>query len=604
MPVLENLLVEEDERGKRSDLETSEDEKRRARIRSLKKKAMSASSKFIRKRSSKRVAPCRFSAISVGDVRDEKEEEAVNAFRQVVIERDLLPDHHDDYHTMLRFLKARKFDLDKAVHMWEDMLNWRKEHGVDSILQDFVYNEHEEVQRYYPHGYHGVDKGGRPVYIERLGKVEPSKLMRVTTVDRFLKYHIQGFEKTFTEKFPACSIAAKRHIDSTTTIIDVHGVNWMTFSKLAHDLVMRMQKIDGDNYPETLNQMYIVNAGSGFKLVWNTARSFLDPRTTAKIHVLGSKFQNRLLEVIDSSQLPDFLGGTCVCPGEDGCLRSDKGPWKDPELMKLVHIGEAIYWRKASSFSDADDLEVKSFSPKVRNTEIVSSDSGMDVAFSTYGVMQPMPPQDRERVELISISGQGEPVGSGVRVEYAGSTTDDLTREMTRKRQLKKFIAGLAVKNIFRLLACMYLVVPGLRKLFAGSNVEKQQPKPDLGHSSSEEQHVSCANEEDVLDPCWKRLQHLEASVTALLNKPANIPREKEDILVESLNRIKSIEYDLQKTKKALLATASKQVELAESLETLRENTMNEDGGCRCWLVGCELRESTTASLVRLFFCT
>lgn len=100
--VLESLLVEEDERGKRSDLETSEDEKRRARIRSLKKKAMSASSKFIRKRSSKRVAPCRFSAISVGDVRDEKEEEAVNAFRQVVIERDLLPDHHDDYHTMLR----------------------------------------------------------------------------------------------------------------------------------------------------------------------------------------------------------------------------------------------------------------------------------------------------------------------------------------------------------------------------------------------------------------------------------------------------------------------------------------------------------------------
>lgn len=32
---------------------------------------------------------------------------------------------------------------------------------------------------------------------------------------------------------------------------------------------------------------------------------------------------------------------------------------------------------------------------QVRNTEIVSSDSGMDVAFSTYGVMQPMPPQDR-----------------------------------------------------------------------------------------------------------------------------------------------------------------------------------------------------------------
>lgn len=36
------------------------------------------------------------------------------------------------------------------------------------------------------------------------------------------------------------------------------------------------------------------------------------------------------------SQLPDFLGGSCTCPAEGGCLRSNKGPWNDPDIMKVM----------------------------------------------------------------------------------------------------------------------------------------------------------------------------------------------------------------------------------------------------------------------------
>ncbi|KAG6632904.1 hypothetical protein CIPAW_12G010700 [Carya illinoinensis] len=54
-------------------------------------------------------------------------------------------------------------------------------------------------------------------------------------------------------------------------------------------------------------------------------------------------------------------------------------------------------------------------------------------------------------------------------------------------------------------------------------------------------------------------------------------------MLQESFIRIKSIEYDLQKTKKALLATASKQVELADSLESLKVTSLTRQGTSSCW---------------------
>jgi len=109
---------------------------------------------------------------------------------------------------------------------------------------------------------------------------------------------------------------------------------------------------------------------------------------------------------------------------------------------------------------------------------------------------------------------------------------------------------------IFKLLACLHISFGLLGKLL-GLRLDhrqlKQQPvhmERNLSRQDSEDQTSSRKIDENALHPCWEKLQHLEQLVADLLNKPMRIPPDKEETIVESLNRIKAIELDLQKTKK------------------------------------------------------
>lgn len=114
------------------------------------------------------------------------------------------------------------------------------------------------------------------------------------------------------------------------------------------------------------------------------------------------------------------------------------------------------------------------------------------------------------------------------------------------------YVTNLPVHLFIKILACVYLLFPWLGRRTAVNDAERidNQNNPQLEKPQS---HVECSSAALENNPVWKRLQHLEALVTELSSKPAKIPPEKEHVLHESMDRIKSIEYDLQKTKRVSL---------------------------------------------------
>ncbi|XP_054798357.1 phosphatidylinositol/phosphatidylcholine transfer protein SFH13-like [Prosopis cineraria] len=610
MSGLEGICIHDEIRERRYDFECSEDERRRSKIGTLKKKAINASSKFTHslKKRGKRKIDYRVPAVSIEDVRDAQEETAVLELRQKLIERGSLPTRHDDYHTLLRFLKARDFNMEKTIQMWEEMLTWKKEYGTDSILEDFEFEEIEEVLQYYPQGYHGVDKEGRPVYIERLGKAHPSRLMHITTIDRYVKYHVQEFERALQEKFPACSIAAKRQICSTTTILDVQGLGMKNFSRTAANLVATLSKIDNSYYPETLHRMYIVNAGTGFKkMLWPAAQKFLDAKTLAKIQVLEPKSLYKLLEVIDSSQLPDFLGGSCTCPGEGACLRSNKGPWNDPDIMKLVNNSEGTFVRQITRVSSdhqhyGPQIQIRPLKGRFSDTSTAESGSDIDdpcsplgQRSSTYSRLDPVHEEGRvlESNAYYSFDDSIPATEKAVKSDNCHCTEDQPLQIPMRnlacrgnsgtllRHWFNMFKEKIERRDFFDVARVMLSFLDKLVAYFCGLKFEVWRSQGNVSPSNPVEQNtgnqspaVGAANERDHTFPreqYEQRLQKLERTFEELSSKPTDMPLEKEEMLMESLDRIKSVEFDLEKTKRVLHATVMKQLEICELLDNMQE---------------------------------
>lgn len=111
-------------------------------------------------------------------------------------------------------------------------------------------------------------------------------------------------------------------------------------------------------------------------------------------------------------------------------------------------------------------------------------------------------------------------------------------------------------------------LIPFILKLFAfvrGLSFEYWRKQTNVFPTNALEERQessSSINDEAVqrageIHPCMQRLHKLENLLEEINKKPAEIPAEKDRMLHQSLNRIKSVEVDLEKTKRVRLISVA-----------------------------------------------
>ncbi|GFR52717.1 hypothetical protein Agub_g15270 [Astrephomene gubernaculifera] len=267
-----------------------------------------------------------------------EQQSAYEKFHEHLQQTSALLAGHDDRYTLLRFLKARQWDVGRATTMYQNMVNWRKEHRTDEVYQTFTFEEEEAVVAHYPHFYHKCDRYGRPVYIELLGQADPARILEATSLERLLDYHICEWERLKRQILPACSQLAGRPIITKCVILDLKGVSMKSFGTAAQRILRAVAAIDQDYYCESLGQMFIINTPTVFRLIWAVVNPLLEDRTRRKIAILGSDYLPTLTQLVAEEDLPACLGGK----SERQDMRTNIGPWTEVVLQASSSGGAAV----------------------------------------------------------------------------------------------------------------------------------------------------------------------------------------------------------------------------------------------------------------------
>ncbi|KAM0074597.1 phosphatidylinositol transfer protein csr1 [Fusarium odoratissimum] len=199
-------------------------------------------------------------------------------------------DHPDAL--VLRFLRARKWDVEKALVMLVSTMHWRhNDMKVDSEIMkngDAFAVEDEKTDsptkqvsadmmkqlRMGKSFLHGTDKQGRPICVVRV-RLHKAGQECEESLEKYTVYIIETARMTL-----------QPPVDTACIVFDMTG---FSMANMDYTPVKFMIKCFEANYPESLGAVLVHKAPWLFQGIWKVIRGWLDPVVAAKVHFTNNR---------------------------------------------------------------------------------------------------------------------------------------------------------------------------------------------------------------------------------------------------------------------------------------------------------------------------
>ncbi|KAG7285949.1 hypothetical protein NEMBOFW57_008245 [Staphylotrichum longicolle] len=269
----------------------------------------------------------------------------------------ILADHPDVL--VLRFLRARKWDVEKAVAMLVSALNWRHERRLeDDIIRKgdsiALAKEQSADEKSFMAQYHsgkayvrGSDKERRPVFIIKVRLHDP-KLQSPESMEMFVLHNIETIRTMI--RHPS---------EKACLIFDLTGFG---MKNMDFHVVKFLVQVFEARYPEYLGVVLVHNAPFIFWGIWRIIKPWLDPVIASKINFTSSN--KDLARFIAQEDLQKCYGGKdhwdykYIAPveGENDKLMSEKKEEIDAERRELIRQFEqlSLEWAKVKEPESVD----------------------------------------------------------------------------------------------------------------------------------------------------------------------------------------------------------------------------------------------------------